>query len=132
MAANLQRRGFAKVGKRIVDRNWTPSSRDPVTSSPVSIGRRGAHFSVYDKNPDDEVRPSVVPDDVIQSAQSDKYWAPHPKTGVFGPADHNGRAGGENQTKPTPSGSVLEQTAWFRPLEDVDKPQHASNGAFDN
>lgn len=88
--------------------------------------RRGAHFSVYDKNVDDQERPTIVPDDVIEP-QSDKYWAPHPQTGVFGPAvEHEGRAGGDHNSSlsPPPNGSVLEQKAWFRPLEDIEKPQH--------
>nr|DAD19320.1 TPA_asm: hypothetical protein HUJ06_020783 [Nelumbo nucifera] len=89
--------------------------------------RRGAHFSVYDKNVDDQVLPSVVPDDVIQP-QSEKYWAPHPQTGVFGPAtEGKGGAGGERGGLHSPpangESSVLEQKAWFRPLEDVEKPQ---------
>ena len=46
---------------------------------------RSAHFCVYDNNPDDQFCPGVVPDELIQP-QSDKYWAPHPQTGVFGPA----------------------------------------------
>lgn len=82
---------------------------------------------MYDKNVDDQVRPSVVPDDVIQP-ESDKYWAPHPQTGVFGPAELDGSAGGDHPPSmpppPPPNGSVLEQKAWFRPLEDVEKPQH--------
>ncbi|XP_019243070.1 PREDICTED: uncharacterized protein LOC109223277, partial [Nicotiana attenuata] len=53
---------------------------------------------------------------------NDKYWAPHPQTGVFGPAtDHSG-------FKTTPASatvdSVLEHKAFFRPLEDLDKPAY--------
>ncbi|XP_058086037.1 uncharacterized protein LOC131233363 isoform X2 [Magnolia sinica] len=84
---------------------------------------RGAQCSADDKNPDDQVRPTVVPDDVIQP-ESDKYWAPHPKTGVFAPIEQNGRAGGDHRPPPV-DGSVLEEKAWFRPLEDVDKPHPA-------
>lgn len=92
---------------------------------------RSRHFSVipYYKNVDDGLRPSLVPDDVVEQ-HIDKFWAPHPQTGVFGPSKE---IGGENQTQPPPSnldtdadhsvdGSVLDQKAWFRPLEDVDKP----------
>nr|DAD36477.1 TPA_asm: hypothetical protein HUJ06_007118 [Nelumbo nucifera] len=95
----------------------------------VDVCRRGAHISgyEYEKNIDDQVSPSVVPDDVIQ-AQSDKYWAPHPHTGVFVPATENkDRAGGEGggfQAPPANGGnSVLDQKFWFRYLEDVEKPQ---------
>lgn len=81
-------------------------------------------MSTYDKNPDEQVRSTVVPDDVIQ-LHSDKYWSPHPETGVFGPADVNG--GGElkvsvHGSRGSGGGSVLEQTVWFRPLEGVDGP----------
>lgn len=90
-----------------------------------------AHFtSSYDKNVEDQVRPAVVPDNVI-SSESDKYWGPNPKTGVFGPEDPrpataagsgartavSAAAAGEGS-----SSSVLDQSAWFRPLEDVEKP----------
>ena len=51
----------------------------------MGLCSRSAHFSIYDKNPDDQLPPGVVPDELIQP-QSDKYWAPHPQTGVFGPA----------------------------------------------
>ncbi|XP_022875591.1 late embryogenesis abundant protein At5g17165-like isoform X2 [Olea europaea var. sylvestris] len=82
---------------------------------------RGVHVSVYDKNPEEHVCPTVVPDDLI-APQSDKYWAPNPQTGVFGPeTDHNPTAG----SPITASGgedSVLEQKAFFRPLEDLEKP----------
>lgn len=84
---------------------------------------RVAHFSAYDKNVDEEMHPDSVPDDVIQP-HINNYWAPHPQTGVFGPIDH---ITSDHQHQPSPAaaaadGSVLEQQAWFRPLEDVDKP----------
>ncbi|KAI4330804.1 hypothetical protein MLD38_029053 [Melastoma candidum] len=85
--------------------------------------RRIATASVYDKNPDDHIRPAVVPDEVIQP-ESDKYWAPHPQTGVFGPA--SGHKTTTLETNPVNAGerSVLEDAAWFRPtsLEDLEKP----------
>lgn len=87
----------------------------------------GFSTSVYDKNVDEELRPVVVPDHVIAS-DSDKYWGPHPNTGVFGPADPSGGdvAATVLRRNPLPadgsSSSVLDQTAWFRPLEDVEKP----------
>lgn len=92
--------------------------------------RRTAHTSGYDKNLEDQDRPTVVPDDVIQP-QSDKYWAPHPQTGVFGPATELPSAGAGDlgfHSSPANSGqdSVLEEKAWFRPtsLEDLEKPHH--------
>jgi len=87
---------------------------------------RGAHTSVYDKNLDDELRPNVVPDDVIKP-QSDKYWAPHPRTGVFGPAteQHLSEISGDSASVGDGGQDpVLEEKAWFRPtsLEDLEKP----------
>ena len=82
-------------------------------------------MSSYDKNVDEQTQPSVVPDDVIEG-QSDKYWSPHPKTGVFGPADSvAGPASDSTGHVARDGSSVLDQKAWFRPLEDVDKPPHA-------
>lgn len=86
---------------------------------------------MYDKNIEEQVGPAVVPDDVIDSP-SEKYWAPHPKTGIFGPAVENSPGAGkepEYHTSPANGSdeSVLEEKAWFRPtsLEDLEKPlQH--------
>ncbi|KAL6843787.1 hypothetical protein ACP4OV_026358 [Aristida adscensionis] len=95
-----------------------------VTAAPSP--RRAVHASAYDKNVEEQVRPAVVPDDVIGGAGNpDKYWGPHPKTGVFGPAAVDATlaaaapdAAGAN----APAGSVLDQKVWYRPLEDVEKP----------
>lgn len=85
--------------------------------------------SVYDKNVEEELRPVVVPNHVIASDSDNKYWGPHPKTGIFGRADPSG--GGDSAgtglcRAPLPadgsSTSALDQTAWLRPLEDVEKP----------
>ncbi|KAL7162970.1 hypothetical protein ACSBR2_039135 [Camellia fascicularis] len=83
--------------------------------------KRAVHGSVYDKNLDEQVRPTVVPDDVIKP-QSDKCWAPHPQTGVFGPATEQNPAAGFHSTVNGGEDLVLEQKAFFRPLEDLDKP----------
>lgn len=74
---------------------------------------------------DEEVRPAVVPDNVIEP-ESDKYWAPHPQTGVFGPATEQEQGGASSTSTDNPNGSVLEEKAWFRPtsLEDSEKPLH--------
>lgn len=87
------------------------------------------HASVYDKNPEEYVHPFVVPDEVIK-AQSDKYWTPHPHTGVFGPAtdhhhiDSRDRGFSIRPVTATSVDSVLEQKAFFRPLEDLEKPAY--------
>ncbi|OIT21768.1 PREDICTED: uncharacterized protein LOC109218476 [Nicotiana attenuata] len=126
MAANLQSRGLVSLGKRVVNQISYASARTSANSPSLS-GRRGVQTSVYDKNPEDHVRDSVVPDEVIEP-QSEKYWGPHPQTGVFGPAATDS-AGGERGFHSSPAtaaaASVLEEKAFFRPLEDLDKPPHA-------
>ena len=79
--------------------------------------------SAYEKNPEDNVNSTLVPDHVIPP-QSDEYWAPHPKTGVFGPATDENPGSGRNlgAEGSTEGGSVLEEKAFFRPLEDLEKP----------
>ncbi|KAL3755975.1 hypothetical protein ACJRO7_002941 [Eucalyptus globulus] len=125
MAASSRTSGIAGIGKRVASQIWSANS--PHLPPPSSLVlRRAAHTSVYDKNPEDQGTPTVVPDEVIK-APSDKYWAPHPKTGVFGPAtDLHLRAHGELPKLGDAESSVLEHTAWFRPtsLEDLEKPSH--------
>lgn len=74
------------------------------------------------------MQPTVVPDDVIGD-QPETYWGPNPHTGVFGPAGRTiltnpKPAGGPNNHKAAANNgpSVLDQEAWFRPVEGVDKP----------
>ncbi|XWS58788.1 hypothetical protein CRYUN_Cryun08bG0063700 [Craigia yunnanensis] len=132
MAANLKTGGgIASLGKRLLNRTSTrhPTHTTAIaTPSPAAFAIRSAHASAYDKNLDDQVHPTVVPDDVIQP-ESDKYWAPHPQTGVFGPATElNASAGGEQGSRSSLDNggvnSVLEEKAWFRPtnIEDLEKP----------
>ncbi|XP_031096058.1 late embryogenesis abundant protein At5g17165-like [Ipomoea triloba] len=116
MAANLQSRGVASFGKLFV------SKISSNTRNSASLSRRGVHVSVYDKNPEEHAQPSVVPDEVIQP-QSDKYWAPHPQTGVFGPDTDNNPATASGERGFHTVDSVLEEKAFFRPLEDLEKPQ---------
>lgn len=81
---------------------------------------------MYDKNVDDQIRSTVVPDGGVEprSDNDNKYWAPNPRTGVFGPATAHAAAAAGNGEKPNAGAeTVLEQQAWFRPLEDVEKPQ---------
>ncbi|KAJ4847754.1 hypothetical protein Tsubulata_006935 [Turnera subulata] len=120
-------------GKRLLNQIWIAPSPPPYSTSLRRAAAAAAHTSAYDKNLDEEVRPSVVPDEIIE-AQADKYWAPHPQTGVFGPAttdqqqqQHPAAAAGDAAGKgSSSSSSVLEEKAWFRPtsLEDLDKPHH--------
>ncbi|KAL2921530.1 hypothetical protein RDABS01_013021 [Bienertia sinuspersici] len=127
MAANSSSRGVSSIGKRFVSQIFAHSSATRSLSS-APVFRRSLHGSVYDKNVDEHVRPVVVPDDVI-NPKSEKYWAPNPNTGVFGPAaEQNVSASADLGFRISPSDagteSVLEQQAFFRPLEDLDKPQH--------
>lgn len=87
---------------------------------------RAVHDSSYDKNVDEHVRPSVVPDYVINASSSDKYWGPHPTTGVFGPSD-DGSAGSSAKLVAGPASgpSEVETTVWFRHQEGVDKAPYA-------
>ncbi|EXB29189.1 hypothetical protein L484_019723 [Morus notabilis] len=133
MAANSSSRGIVNFGKRIAEYQiWTrdPSRHRSALSSSAATVRRAAHTSAYDKNPDEHTNPSVLPDEVIPPT-SDKYWAPDPQTGVFGPATkHSSDAGGGRDFQAAApadaggEGSVLEQKAWFRPtsIEDLEKP----------
>ncbi|XP_030529928.1 uncharacterized protein LOC115740561 [Rhodamnia argentea] len=120
------------IGKRLSPQTqiFTPSA------SSVAHSRRNAHSSssapeknpeevatANEKNPDDPVPQNVVPHEVIQiQIQSEEYWVPHPKTGVFvPPSDCNPS---EPEPEPEPEESVLEQEAWYRPtdMEDLEKP----------
>ncbi|KAK4836341.1 hypothetical protein QYF36_021601 [Acer negundo] len=126
MAANSNStRGIANFGKRLVNQFLTRDPTHSSSNSTRSVFRRSAHTSAYDKNVDDQVRPAVVPDDVIQP-ESDKYWAPHPRTGVFGPATENHESADRDSPAKGRDESVLEEKAWFRPtsLEDLEKPLH--------
>ncbi|XVE90496.1 hypothetical protein DITRI_Ditri20bG0082300 [Diplodiscus trichospermus] len=135
MAANLKSGGgIASLGKRLLNRTTVrhptlfnaTSSPSPASASAASTAR-SIHASAYDKNLDDQLHATVVPDNVIQP-QSDKYWAPDPHTGVFGPPN---TAVGTAQGLPSSFGngsvnSVLDEKAWFRPtsIEDLEKPHH--------
>ncbi|CAI9774232.1 unnamed protein product [Fraxinus pennsylvanica] len=122
-AANLQSRKLASFGKRFVSQ-IVPRDSTLLPTTFLSL-RRGVHVSVYDKNPEEHVRPTVVPDDII-APQSDKYWAPNPQTGVFGPETDHKPTAGTAATASVSEDSVLEQKAFFRPLEveDLEKPLH--------
>ncbi|KAJ1272584.1 hypothetical protein BS78_06G213800 [Paspalum vaginatum] len=97
-----------------------------VLAGKAASPRRAVHASAYDKNLEDQVRPAFVPDDVIGGAGSpDKYWGPHPTTGVFGPAAVDGTKPAAAAAGPG-AGTVLDQKVWFRPLEDVEKPPPAA------
>lgn len=87
-----------------------------------SYNSRSGHSSAYDKNVEDELHASAVPDEVLKP-DSDQYWSPHPQTGVFGPSttDHSSTTEVARQDS-----AVLEETAWFRPtsVEDTDKTHY--------
>ncbi|KAM7264399.1 hypothetical protein ACFE04_002082 [Oxalis oulophora] len=114
--------GIASLGKRVVNKISATPNRSSTRSSSASTLRRAMHTSSYDKNLDDYVRPTMVPDHMID-APSSQYWAPHPQTGVFTPpGDGEGTAssGGAYHNL------MSEEKAWFRPtsLEDIEKPHH--------
>ncbi|KAK4370719.1 hypothetical protein RND71_010194 [Anisodus tanguticus] len=120
MAPNLQKRGLVSLGKHFMSHLSNSSARNSANSSSGLPGRRAVHMSVYDKNPEEYL--CSVPDEVIE-VQSDKYWTPHPQTGVFGPAtDHI--ICDEHGFHFSPVDSVLEQKTFFRSLEDLEKPTY--------
>ncbi|XP_038875585.1 late embryogenesis abundant protein At5g17165-like [Benincasa hispida] len=87
---------------------------------------RASHWSAYEKNPEEQIWPTVVPDHVIHTNISENYWAPHPETGVFGPPiAHQSTSAVPNDTSAGgKEDSVLDIKAWFRHngLEDLEKP----------
>ncbi|KAK1306286.1 hypothetical protein QJS10_CPA10g01359 [Acorus calamus] len=120
----------AGFGRRLANQVRIGRFTDPAVVPPSALSVfRETHASAYEKNVDEELRPTVVPDDVIKP-KSDKYWGPHPKTGVFIPTGSNsgGTTGSTAEGGSADGGapSVLDQTAWFRPLEDVEKPKDMS------
>ncbi|KAI3705846.1 hypothetical protein L1987_76090 [Smallanthus sonchifolius] len=115
MAASSQIRGIASSGKRFISQIRTSSAVDPTL-----ILRRALH--AYDKNIDYQVRPSLVPDEAVTRTEPEKYWAPHPKTGVFGPAIEQNLGSASGSEPSATGGSVLEEKTFFRPLENLEKP----------
>ncbi|KAJ4811517.1 Hydrogen peroxide induced protein 1 [Rhynchospora pubera] len=114
MAANLKARGIAgTIGKRFVNHILSPTPAVPISAS------RSVHASTYDKEIEEQVRPSVVPDEVIDT-DSDKYWGPNPNTGVFGPANPavSARPTGQSQIGGG-TGSVLDQKVSYRASDDM-------------
>ncbi|KAJ8467926.1 hypothetical protein OPV22_030478 [Ensete ventricosum] len=112
------------LGKRFVNRIW--AARDPAPPAVASSRKRGVHASSYDKNEDEPVGPTAVPDNVIDAKPDKHYWGPHPTTGVFGPAAETGASSAAAGGAKTATGpSALDETVWYRPLEDVDKTPHA-------
>ncbi|GLJ23786.1 hypothetical protein SUGI_0451310 [Cryptomeria japonica] len=87
----------------------------------IPASRFSIHSSVYEKNVDEGVDLTRVPEHVTVTT-SQKWWAPHPKTGVFGPADEQNWAGGDPcHSHGKKAESSLDQQVWFRPLEDVQR-----------
>ncbi|XP_013585488.1 PREDICTED: uncharacterized protein LOC106294473 [Brassica oleracea var. oleracea] len=99
-----------------------PRASSRATATALFTTSRSGYSSGYDKNVEDELQATAVPDDVIKP-DSDKYWSPHPQTGVFGPSTTDQTAAAEAARQDS---AVLEETAWFRPisLEDSDKTHH--------
>ncbi|KFK37756.1 hypothetical protein AALP_AA3G025900 [Arabis alpina] len=108
--------------KHLVNAVFPRASSRATVSAVASFTSGSAHSSAYDKNVEEELQASSVADEVIKP-DSDKYWSPHPQTGVFGPStiEHSPAADAARQDS-----AVLEETAWFRPisLEDSDKTHH--------
>ncbi|CAN4100638.1 unnamed protein product [Withania somnifera] len=122
MGTNLHKHRLVSLGKLFMNRITHSSARNSANSSTGLIcGRRAVHMSVYDKNP--EEYQSSIPDQIVEM-KSDKYWTPHPQTGIFGPAtdhiihdEHDSHFSGNVD-------SVLEQKTFFRDIEDLEKPTY--------
>ncbi|KAF5790929.1 putative Late embryogenesis abundant protein [Helianthus annuus] len=110
----------ASFGNRFLSQIRT----SPAVHPNLVVLRRAVHVSVYDKNIEDQIRPSLVPEEAVTRAEPEKYWVPDPKTGVFGPAGEKSIGGALGSEPKAVDGSVLEQKAFFRPLENLEKPTH--------
>ncbi|XAR71548.1 hypothetical protein NMG60_11017879 [Bertholletia excelsa] len=122
MAASSSSRGLVCFGKGLVNQIRAGGSGDQLHSPSLAL-RRAVHASAYDKNVDEQLRPTVVPDHII-GPQPDKYWAPHPQTGVFGPDKaHNPAVGAGFRPANGGEDSVLDQKAFFRSSEGLEKPE---------
>ncbi|CAA7051534.1 unnamed protein product [Microthlaspi erraticum] len=111
---------IASFGKHIVN-----GFRSRAVASDLFPSRNG-HTSAYDKNVEEELQSSKVPDEMIKP-DSDKYWSPHPQTGVFGPSSSSSSTEATDENLGSQEDSVMEEKAWFRPtsLEDMDKTNHS-------
>uniref|UniRef100_A0A7N0VCN5 Late embryogenesis abundant protein n=1 Tax=Kalanchoe fedtschenkoi TaxID=63787 RepID=A0A7N0VCN5_KALFE len=125
MAGISRSSAIADFGKRLVANGFGAGGGGSATFPALAVFRRNAHENAYEKNIEDQLNPTIVPDEVIRP-ESDKYWAPNPKTGVFGPDSKFQTGAAAAASKGTSSAglnSVLEEKAWFRPtsLEDMEK-----------
>ncbi|VVB14876.1 unnamed protein product [Arabis nemorensis] len=100
-------------------KNFDIIAKNNVFSS-RGIAIRNGHTSTYDKNVEEELQSNKVPDELIKP-DSDKYWSPHPQTGVFGPSSSSTDTTDKNRGGQ--EDSMMKEKAWFRPtsLEDLDK-----------
>ncbi|KAJ0893185.1 putative Late embryogenesis abundant protein, LEA_3 subgroup [Helianthus annuus] len=91
-------------GNRFISQIRTSSAVHPN----LVVLRRAVHASVYDKNIEDQIRPSLVPEEAVTRAKPEKYWVPDPKTGVFGPAGEKSTNAASGFEPTAVNGSVLE------------------------
>ncbi|CAH8358683.1 unnamed protein product [Eruca vesicaria subsp. sativa] len=118
------------IGKHVVNSlrscAFARAVASDLSASRVLLNRNG-HTSAYDKNVEEELQSSKVPDELIKpEVDSDKYWSPHPQTGVFGPSSSSNTDTTE-ENRSSQDDSVMDEKAWFRPtsLEDLDKTHHS-------
>nr|CAD1845093.1 unnamed protein product [Ananas comosus var. bracteatus] len=120
MAANSKGRAIAgSFGKRFVNQIWASRNPSLIAVSAASDSRRAVYSSSYDKNVEEDlVHPVVVPDHVIETCESEKYWGPHPTTGVFGPAATAtataGTKDGPGNAAAVAAGMVAGRRCWTR------------------
>ncbi|XP_020112353.1 uncharacterized protein LOC109726940 isoform X2 [Ananas comosus] len=106
----------------------------------VSVDSNRVQEALNRKNPEKLQEESgavatVLPEEVLESAESDIFWAPDPETGVFVPAEEgevdvntrlpapphpSGITNGSGSSKGNGNGNgstVLEETVWVREVE---------------
>ncbi|XP_076920995.1 late embryogenesis abundant protein At5g17165-like [Bidens hawaiensis] len=92
--------------------------RTLTTSRTASICRRKLHDSLYEMEVEEEVEASPPVEDILH--EPEEYWEPDPDTGVFLPASE------QNSEEPAVTcateDTVLDEKAFFRPLEDLEPP----------
>ncbi|KFK44648.1 hypothetical protein AALP_AA1G285800 [Arabis alpina] len=109
---------------QVIGKHLANGVRSRAIASGLFASRNGhTHTSTYDKNVEEELQASKVPDELIKP-DSEKYWSPHPQTGVFGPSSSSNTT---DENRGGQKDSVMEEKAWFRPtsLEDLDKSHNS-------
>ncbi|XP_024969482.1 late embryogenesis abundant protein At5g17165-like [Cynara cardunculus var. scolymus] len=101
------------AGKHIINHLQAATPSPSLCFSSFSTFRRRLHESAYEKQVDYEVR-------VPPRVEDQQYWEPDPETGVFVP--HDELKSEEAAVTCTTEETVLDEKAFFRPVEDLEAP----------